>query len=170
MEGAMALEVAKVITIWSDPFGKRTRAIYNIRKRIAAGVMNRAQMGADASGVAQAIENLTRLKFEEARLILPLDISGWSVKENPTQGFSVLRQAFQEFLGAPGDSTKRSKTRIFVPAPLPDVLGGNETYLDPDNSGVEAFIEAVMNNALTVGGTNIVAVGRSNVRTRVTRK
>jgi hypothetical protein len=166
----MALPVAKVITIWSDPFGKRTRSVYNIQKRITAGVMNRAQMGADASGVAQAIENLTRLKFEEAHLVLPLDISGWSLKDEPDEGSSVLRQAFQEFLGAPGDSTKRSKTRIFIPAPRPDVLGGNETYLDPDNGDVSSFIDAVKANALTVGGTALVASGRSNVRTRVTRK
>jgi hypothetical protein len=166
----MALQVAKVITVWSDPFGKRTRAIFNIQKRITAGVMNRAQMGADASGVAQAIENLTRLKFEEARLVLPLDISGWNVKDEPVEGFSVMRQAYQEFLGAPGDSTKRSKTRLFIPAPLPDVLGGNETYLDPDNADVSNFIDVVKANALTVGGTDLVASGRSNVRTRVTRK
>lgn len=166
----MALKVSKVINIWSDPFGRRTRSVFNIQLRVTAGVVDIASMGADASGVNQAIENISRLRYEESRLVIPIDISGWSVKANPASGSTVLRQAFQEFLGAPGDSGKRTKTRVWIPAPKADVLGGNETYLDPDSSLVTAFWDAVKANVLTVGGTQVVAVGASNVRTRVTRK
>lgn len=167
----MAEPVVRVITFWKDQSGTETRSIFLVKqRRDLDGSILKSETADDVKAVTDAIERLSKLKFERAMLAIPISIAGAPIKSEPNANSTISKQAFIEFFGVPGDSLKRSKTRLWIPAPKDSVLAGNNTRVDLGNSDIQALVNDALEKLRTLGGTALQSAGSTNVRIRRTRK